>query len=214
LVRRAPAVDLIPSEAQGRPVVGVACCWIGDHQAGEAFLQPMRRARPPIVDLVARRPFTEHQGLLDPSFPPGIWIYSKASDVPALSDEVLDVLLGQGARVSSLRSAIIAWQLGGAVARVGRLETAFSSSRTGYLIDVVGATDSAEGFDEERSWARDCWEALTPHRTGTYVNWLMDEGQDSVRETYGVERYRRLQAVKRQYDPENFFRLNQNIVPV
>ena len=213
IVRRAPAVDLIPAELHGRPVIGVACCWVGEHDRGEAALAAMRRFGTPIIDLVSRRPFVEHQGLLDPSFPHGIWIYSKASDVAALSDGVLEVMLDHGARIRSLRSAMIAWQLGGAVARVGALDTAFSSTRSGYLVDVVGATDSADGFDVERLWARECWEAMAPHRTGAYVNWLMEEGDERVREVYGEERYRRLQAVKRRYDPENVFHLNQNIVP-
>jgi FAD/FMN-containing dehydrogenase len=213
IVRRAPAVDLIPAELHGRPVIGVACCWVGDHDRGEAVLEPMRRFGTPIVDLVSRRPFVEHQGLLDPSFPHGIWIYSKASDVAALTDDVLEVMLDHGARVRSLRSGMIAWQLGGAAARVGALDTAFSSTRSGYLVDVVGATDSVDGFDVERQWARHCWDALAPHRTGAYVNWLMEEGNERVREVYGEERYRRLQAVKRGYDPKNVFHLNQNIVP-
>jgi FAD/FMN-containing dehydrogenase len=213
VVRRAPAVDLIPAGLHGRPVIGVACCWTGDHERGEAVLKPMRQFGTPIVDLVSRRPFVEHQGLLDPSFPRGIWIYSKASDVAGLSDGVLEVMLDYGARVKSVQSGMIAWQLGGAVTRVGELETAFSSTRTGYLVDVLGATDSADGFDVERQWARDCWEALAPHRTGAYVNWLMEEGDERVREVYGEERYRRLQMVKRRYDPENVFRMNQNIVP-
>jgi FAD/FMN-containing dehydrogenase len=213
IVRRAPAVELIPADLHGRPVIGVACCWVGDREQGEAVLAPMRRFGTPIIDLVGHRPFVEHQGLLDPSFPHGIWIYSKASDVAALSDGVLEVMLEHGARVRSLRSGMIAWQLGGAVARVGALDTAFSSTRSGYLVDLLGATDSADGFDVERQWARDCWDALAPHRTGAYVNWLMEEGDERVREVYGEERYRRLQAVKRRYDPDNVFHLNQNVVP-
>jgi FAD/FMN-containing dehydrogenase len=213
LARRAPAIDLIPQALHGRHVIGVACCWLGREAEGEAALEPMRRFGRPVADLVAPRPFLEHQGMLDPSFPHGIWIYSKASDVPLLSDEVLDVLLSRSARMSSEVSGIIAWQLGGAVAEVGAEETAFSSSRSGYLVDIVGATDSAAGFDREREWARECWDALAPYRTGAYVNWMMEEGEHSVRASYGEARYRRLQAVKRRYDPRNVFRMNQNIIP-
>jgi FAD/FMN-containing dehydrogenase len=213
VVRRAPAVDLIPAAVHGRPVIGVACCWVGDHNRGEAVLEPMRRFGAPIVDLVSRRPFVEHQSLLDPSFPHGIWIYSKASDVEGLSDGVLQVMLDHGARIRSMQSGMIAWQLGGVAARVGQLETAFSSTRSGYLVDVIGGTASADGFDVERRWARGSWDALAPHRTGAYVNWLMEEGEERVREVYGDERYVRLQAVKSRYDPQNVFHLNQNIVP-
>jgi FAD/FMN-containing dehydrogenase len=78
---------------------------------------------------------------------------------------------------------------------------------------MLGATDSAAGFEHERDWARACWTALAPYHAGVYVNWLMDEGERRVREAYGEPRYERLQAVKRRYDPENVFRLNQNIRP-
>jgi FAD/FMN-containing dehydrogenase len=213
IVRRAPAVDLIPRELHGRHVIGVACCWVGSPEVGKGVLEPMRRFGTPVADLVALRPFVEHQGMLDPSFPHGIWIYSKASDVASLSDGVVDVMLTRGARIRSRLSGMIAWQLGGAVAELGAADTAFSSSRSGYLIDLLGATDSAEGFDVEREWARESWEALAPYRTGAYVNWLMEEGEQRVRESYGEARYRRLQAVKRRYDPRNVFRLNQNILP-
>jgi FAD/FMN-containing dehydrogenase len=213
IVRRAPAVELIPRELHGRHVIGVACCWLGPGEEGEAVLEPMRRFGILVADLVAPRPFVEHQGMLDASFPHGIWIYSKASDVPSLSHGVLGAMLTHGASIRSGLSGMIAWHLGGAVAEVGAADTAFSSSRSGYLIDLLGATDSSEGFDLEREWARECWEALAPYRTGAYVNWLMEEGEQRVRESYGEARYRRLQEVKRRYDPRNLFRLNQNILP-
>jgi FAD/FMN-containing dehydrogenase len=213
LLRRAPAVDLVPEALHGQQVVGVVCCWVGPVDRGEKILEPMRRFGSRVVDLIAPRAFVDHQALLDPSFPPGIWVHSKATDVRALSDDVLNILLEHAARVTSPRSAIIAWQLGGAVAHVGELDTPFGSRSSGYLVDIVGVTDSAEGFDQERDWARDCWSALAPHHAGVYVNWLMEEGERRVREAYGQPRYERLQAVKRRYDPENVFRMNQNIRP-
>jgi FAD/FMN-containing dehydrogenase len=212
LLRRAPAVDLVPQALHGQPVVGVVCCWAGPLDRGERILEPMRRFGSSALDLTAPRAFVDHQALLDPSFPPGIWVHSKATDVRALSDDVLSILLEHAARVTSPRSAIIAWQLGGAVALVGQLETPFGGRSSGYLVDIVGVTDSEEGFNKERDWARDCWSALAPHHAGVYVNWLMEEGERRVREAYG-ERYQRLQVLKRRYDPENVFRLNQNIRP-
>jgi FAD/FMN-containing dehydrogenase len=213
LLRRAPAVEMVPEALHGQQVVGIACCWAGPVDRGEKILEPMRRFGSRVVDLIAPRAFVDHQALFDPSFPPGIWVHSKATDVRALSDDVLSILLEHAARVTSLRSAIIAWQLGGAVARVGELDTPFGSRSSGYLVDIVGVTESAEGFEHERDWARDCWTALAPHHAGVYVNWLMEEGERRVREAYGEPRYERLQAVKRRYDPENVFRLNQNIRP-
>jgi hypothetical protein len=167
-----------------------------------------------VVDLIAARAFVEPQAMLDPAFPQGIWIYSKATDVTTLSDDVLDVMLDHAARAASPRSGIIAWQLGGAVARVGELETPFGGRSSGFLVDILGATDSSVGFEQERGWARDCWTALAPHHAGDYVNWLMEEGERRVREAYGEQRYARLQAVKRRYDPESVLHLNQNVRPV
>ena len=213
ILRRAPAVELIPKELRGQPVVGVVCCWAGPLDHGERVLEPMRRFGSPAVDLSGHRPFVEHQALFDPSFPRGLWAYSKATDLAALTDDVLAIILDYAARVSSPRSAVTAWQLGGAVARVGESETAFGSRSTTYMVDMLGATDAADGFEQERDWARDCWSALAPHHAGVYVNWLMEEGEQRVRQAYGEERYDRLRALKRRYDPDNLFRLNQNIPP-
>jgi FAD/FMN-containing dehydrogenase len=213
IMRRAPAVDLIPESLHGRPVIAVACCWIGGISAGESVLRPMRRFGSDSVDLVAPRPYVEHQGIFDPSFPHGMWVYSQAADVRALSDDALDVMLEHAVRIGSPRSTIVAWQLGGAVGRVGELDTAFGSRTSAYLVDILGSSDAADRFEREREWARECWAALRPHHAGVYVNWLMDEGTERVLEAYGEQRYRRLQAAKRRYDPENVFRLNQNIAP-
>jgi FAD/FMN-containing dehydrogenase len=213
VLRRAPAVDLVPKSLHGQPIVAVACCWAGSLDRGESVLEPMRRFGSRVVDLVAPRAFIEHQAMLDPSFPPGNWVYSKAADLRTLSDDVLGILLDYAARVASPRSGITAWQLGGSVARVGELETPFGSRQSAYVVDMYGVTDSPDGFEQERDWARDCWTALAPHHAGVYVNWLMEEGERRVREAYGEQRYARLQAVKRRYDPENVFRLNQNIRP-
>lgn len=215
VMRPAPSLDVIPPHLHGRPVVGVACCWVGDIGEGEWTLEPMRRfSSDDVVDLVEPRAYVDHQAMFDPSFPPGLWVYSKAADVNFLSDEVIDTLLVHAARITSPRSGIIAWQLGGAVARVGDLDTAFGSRASGYLVDILGASDDAPGFPEQREWARTAWAALAPNQAGVYVNWLMDEGEDGVRTAYGAERYARLRAIKRRYDPGNVFRLNQNIPPV
>ena len=103
--------------------------------------------------------------------------------------------------------------MGGAVARVGEDETAFNGRGAGFTFNINGNTATAEGFDEQRRWARDYWSALAPFHTSVYVNFLMDEGAARVREAYGAAKYERLRALKRKYDPANTFRLNQNIRP-
>jgi FAD/FMN-containing dehydrogenase len=104
-------------------------------------------------------------------------------------------------------------KLGGGVARVDDDATAFHGGGAGHTFNLTGVTETAEGFDREREWVRDFWSALRPHQTGVYVNFLMDEGEERVRQAYGPEKYDRLRALKDRYDPENLFRLNHNIPP-
>jgi len=213
IMRRAPMVEAVPERMRGKPAVLVASCWVGPLDRADRLLEPMRHAGAAPVDLSSVRSFVEHQSQFDPNFPQGMWAWSRATEVSALTDDVLDTMLQHASRIRSRRSAITAWQLGGAVARVGPLDTPFGSRSSAYLIDFLGGTDSADGFDSEQSWAHDGWTALAPHHAGAYVNWLMDEGEERVRQSYGAERYERLRELKRRYDPDNAFRLNANISP-
>ena len=92
-------------------------------------------------------------------------------------------------------------------------ETAFNGRSAGFTFNINGNSETADGFDAERDWARAYWSALAPYHTSTYVNFLMDEGAERIRQAYGAVKYNRLKTLKRTYDPENFFRLNQNIPP-
>jgi hypothetical protein len=105
------------------------------------------------------------------------------------------------------------FQLGGAIAGVGEDDTAFSGRSAGHTININATTETAEGFDQEREWSRNLWTELQPHHTGVYVNFLMDEGEDRIRQAYGAQKYERLKALKREYDPGNLFHRNQNISP-
>lgn len=213
ILRRAPALELVPEDVRGRPVVGIGACWIGPEDDGVRVLEPMRHAGSPVVEATQMRPFLEQQAMFDASFPHGIWVYSKAADLGGLTNGAIGVLLDNASRIRSPRSTMTAWHMGGAVARVGELDTAFGGRSSVHLVDIAGVTESEAGFAEERDWANASWSALTPHEVGVYVNWLMDEGEAHVRRAYGEERFRRLQELKRTYDPENVFRLNQNIPP-
>ena len=102
---------------------------------------------------------------------------------------------------------------GGAVAQIGEDETHFSGRSAGFMFNINGNSCTAEGFDAERDWARTYWSALAPYQSGMYVNFMMDEGEERVRHAYGPAKFDRLKALKRRYDPDNVFRLNQNIPP-
>ncbi|HET8592454.1 MAG TPA: FAD-binding oxidoreductase [Solirubrobacterales bacterium] len=211
--RKAPAVSFIPPEMQGEPVVSVVSCWCGSLEEGEKLIAPLRKFGSPLLDLCEPKPFLEHQAMFDPSFPHGWWYYMRACDVAELSDEVIDIAAEHSSRIISPLTAFPIWQMGGAVARVGEDETAFGGRAAGHTFNITSMTEGPEGFEAERDWARGFWSALEPHHTGVYVNFLMEEGEERVRQAYGAQRYDRLAALKRRYDPENLFRLNQNISP-
>jgi hypothetical protein len=155
----------------------------------------------------------EHQAMFDASFPEGWWYYFRSCDVAALTDEVIDITADHAQRIRSPLTAFPIFHLGGAVGRVGEDETAFSGRAAGHIFNINATTATRDGFEEEREWSRGLWSALQPFHRGAYVNFLMDEGQQRVRDAYGTSKYDRLRALKRRYDPDNFFRLNQNIPP-
>jgi FAD/FMN-containing dehydrogenase len=213
--RKAPALPFVPEELHGEPVVMVIPCWIGDLDEGEKFIKPLREFGNVVADVCMQKPYLMHQSMFDPSFVPGRWYYFRGLDAPELTDEMIDITVDYALRIKSPLSSFPLWQMGGAIARVGEDETAFGGRNAGVTYNIGCATDNAEGFAEERQWARDFWSALEKFQTGAYVNFMSDgeEGQDRIRAAYGSAKYDRLKALKRQWDPDNFFRINQNIPP-
>jgi hypothetical protein len=211
--RKAPATPFVPQELHGKLVVAVAACYAGPVEDGEKVLRPLKSFSSPVLDLCVPKPYVEHQAMFDPSFPHGWWYYVRACDVAELSDDVIDLTVEHSLRIGSPLTGFPIWQQGGAVARVDEDATAFGGRHAGYTFNISTITESADGFDEEREWSRGLWTALEPHHSTVYVNFLMEEGEERVRLAYGAARYDRLKTLKRTYDPENVFRLNQNIAP-
>ncbi|MGH3475751.1 MAG: FAD-binding oxidoreductase [Nocardioidaceae bacterium] len=211
--RKAPPIPAVPEELHGKPVVAVTCCWVGDLEAGERRLEPLRRFGTPLLDLCAPKPFVDHQAMFDPSYPAGRWYYFRSCDLATLSDGAIDGLAASAAEIESPHTSIPLFQLGGAVARVDEDDTGFTGRRSAHTVNIACATEGPAGFDAERDWLERTWSRLEPYSTSTYVNFLMDEGTDRIRATYGPAKYARLQALKRTYDPDNLFRRNQNVPP-
>jgi hypothetical protein len=211
--RRVLAVPTIPEELHGKHVVIVGTCYAGPVDEGESVLKPLREFGAPLLDGCVPMPFTKHQAILDPSFPHGWWYYIRSCNLAELTDEVIETLVDHGLRIASPVTVFSIFHLGGAVALVGEDETAFGGRDAGHTVNVIGITVTGEGFEQEREWARGLWTGLQPHHQNVYVNFLMEEGEDRIREAYGGAKYDRLKALKRKYDPNNFFRLNQNISP-
>jgi FAD/FMN-containing dehydrogenase len=159
------------------------------------------------------KPFLTHQSMFDPSFVPGRWYYFKSCDVAELSDEIIDITQERSLQIKSPLTSYPIWQMGGAISKVAEDETSFGGRNAGFTYNIGCSTETSEGFEEEREWARDFWSALEPWHQWVYVNFLEDADQDRIRSAYGAEKYDKLRALKRKYDPDNFFRINQNIPP-
>ena len=142
----------------------VVCCYAGSPRTARV-VQPLKRFGSPVLDLCAPKPFLDHQAMFDPSFPHGWWYYFRSCDVAELTDDVIDITVDHAMRIESPLTNFPIWQMGGAVSRVGEDETAFNGRGVGHTFNIAAATETAEGFDEEREWVRNFWSALEPHHT-------------------------------------------------
>jgi Berberine and berberine like len=201
----------VPAELVGRHVIAVAACYAGPVEAGARALRPLMSFDKPLLDLCGPKPYLAHQSMFDSGYPHGWWYYVRSCDVAELNDDPINIVAEHGRRIVSPITSMGLWQMGGAVARIGENETTFHGRSAGFTFNINGNSQTADGFDAERAWARAYWSALSPYHTGVCVNFLMDEGQERIRQSYGAAKYDQLKSLKRKYDPDNFFRLNQNI---
>jgi Berberine and berberine like len=173
-------------------------------------LRPLREIRTPAVDTIAPKPYVAHQAMFDPAYPHGRHYYWKAWKLPPLTD----VIVEHASAITSPQSAIPIFTLGGAVARTDDNHTAFTGRTAAHDIGFVASwlPDDPEP-ERHKTWARNAWESLRPFGHAVYVNFLVDEPPAQVKVAYGHRKYARLAVLKSKYDPDNFFRSNQNIAP-
>jgi len=153
------------------------------------------------------------QSLFDPLMPPGLRWYWKADFFKDFSEDAIALHLKHGSALPTPLSTMHIYPINGAAQRPGRNDTAFSFREASFAQVIVGIDPDPANDERNIAWARDYWQALHPHSAGgAYLNMIMDEGQDQVEAAYR-DNYGRLTAVKKKYDPNNFFRMNQNIVP-
>ena len=200
----------------GTPVVGMVVCYTGPTEDGDRILRPLKTLSPLLMDGIGMMPYTSAQKLVDDFYPKGLQSYWKSSFIEQISDEVIDTIVHYCSnRPSPMCHGLIEHQLGGAVSRIGREESAFNHRDLEYSFMSIGQCADASEAEACIRWAREFWDAMQPYSTGrVYVNYLgqeADEGADRVKTAYGPEKYQRLVALKNKYDPCNLFRLNQNI---
>jgi FAD/FMN-containing dehydrogenase len=203
-------------DAEGGTTVSVTVCWCGALDDGERVLRPLRAFGPPVDDAIGVMPYNTLQTGADERYPPGRHHYWKACWLADLSDEAIAVMLHFAAErpmTATGHVTIALQQLHGAAARVDPTATAFPHRHDLYdLLILAQWSDPAEA-EEHMVWTRAFFTAMQPFaERAVYVNDLGAEGEDRVREAYGVN-YARLAAIKATYDPTNLFRVNQNIRP-
>jgi len=213
VMRKAPAAPFVPPEFHGQPVIANLVVHSGDPTQAERDLAPLRSFAEPLADLVSRRPYTAVQALTDASWAPGFENYWKSDYLMGIPDGAIEVLTEHLATITSPLSDFKIAYLGGAAARLPD-DSALSHRKLPFLLNINTRWPLGDAPEPHIAWTRSLFERMRPFSEGkVYVNFLMDEGQDRVRAAYGPEKYERLVAVKRRYDPENFFSLNQNIKP-
>jgi FAD/FMN-containing dehydrogenase len=211
----APPFPFLPEDVHGEPIVMVGACYAGALEDGVEVVRPLKEFGSPIADLLEPKLYTALQAMFDPMVPHGWQRYWKSVELPPLTDDAIDTLVEHASAFTSPKSYCIVFQLGGALARVGEGETAYSQRDAAHNVNInaVWTPDDPEG-GRHVAWARDFFAAMQPHAGGrVYLNFLGDEGAERVRQAYGEQQYERLVELKRVYDPTNFFRLNQNIEP-
>lgn len=214
VMRKAPPLPFLPAEWHGREVVVLAAFHAGDMQVGERRLQPLRQFGHPIADVIGPHPYTAWQQAFDPLLTPGARNYWKSHDFVGLSDGLLDTLIAYAGRLPSPQCEIFVGQVGGAMNRTPASATAYPHREAEFIMNVHGRWSDPADDAACTAWARGLFRDAAPFATGgVYVNFMPADETDRVRGgAYGAN-YDRLVALKDRYDPENLFRLNQNIPP-
>ena len=205
-----------PAEARGVRVMALAAVYDGPAEEGEAVVRPLREFGSPLVDFSAQMPYRAVQTLYDGLFPKGRdRCYWKSLYLTGLDGSVIQDIVSQLDRRPSEMTFSSVWKFGGAVQRVAPGATPFGDRAMSYMLSIDSIWSKPADDAANIAWTRDFWSAMRRHSNGRlYLNFPgHGEGEDLVRDAFGKEVYARLAALKKKYDPTNFFRANQNILP-
>ena len=203
-------------DGSGTKLAAIIVCHAGSLEAGAAAVAPVKRFGSPVMDVIGPMPYTAVNMLFDAGFPRGALNYWKSNFLAALGDAAIDTMIERFAATPSPMSGLLLEHFHGAATRVGPTETAFPHRGVGYNFLTVGEWVDASATAANVAWAREAYAAMAPHfSAGRYVNYLnADEvGEDSAVSAAFGPNWKRLREVKRRYDPDNVFHLNQNIKP-
>jgi len=214
VLRQAPPLPFLPEKVHGEGIIALALVYAGEPKQGEKLIEPLRKFGTPLGEHVGVQPYTAWQQAFDPLLTSGARNYWKSHNFTKLEDGLFDTVIDSINRLPSPMCEIFFGALGGATSRPTPESTAYAHRDAQFVMNVHGRWENQ--VDDERciGWARDFFNASAPFASaGVYVNFLTADEGNRVRAAYGAN-YHRLAEVKRQYDPDNLFRINQNIAPI
>jgi FAD/FMN-containing dehydrogenase len=208
-----PPAPPFPEHLHMKKMCGIVWAYTGPATKAEETFKPIRGFKKPTLDFVGPIPQPALQTMFDALYPPGLQWYWRADFVNEISDDAIAQHLRFGNALPSMHSTMHLYPINGAASRVGKSDTAWNYRDATWAQVMVGVDPDPANNEKTISWTKSYYDALHPYSAGgAYVNFMMDEGEERVKATYG-DNYERLVAIKNKYDPDNLFRVNQNIKP-
>lgn len=213
VLRQAPPLPFLPAEFHGSDILVLAFLYVGDPETGKDLIAPLREFGGTLGEHVGAQPYVDWQKTFDPLLAPGARNYWKSHNFSTLDDALFDEVIRFIRTLPSPQCEIFFGAIGGATTRPASDATAYAARDARFVMNVHGRWDSASDDQACIKWARDFFKASAPYASpGVYVNFLTADETDRVRAAYG-QNYDRLARIKKAVDPQNLFRVNQNIVP-
>ncbi|MCZ2826180.1 MULTISPECIES: FAD-binding oxidoreductase [unclassified Modestobacter] len=209
----APPLPFVPEDRVGEPFVAVVSCWTGSAAEGEQVLDGLRQVARPVAEHVGPMPYAALNSAFDGLVPAGLQHYWKAAFVRELTDDAIAAHMEHGPKVPTVNSTVHLYPINGAVHDVAAEATAFGHRDASFAPVIAGMWPDPADNERNTAWVREYHAAIAPHsEEGGYVNFASADDQPRAGANYGAN-HGRLREVKRRYDPDNLFHLNQNIQP-
>jgi FAD/FMN-containing dehydrogenase len=213
-MRPAPPAPWLPKEIHGKPIVAMLACHSGHPDDGEKAVAPIKAFGKPVGDILVRRPYAQLQSMLDATQPKGRRYYWKSEYLPGIEPDLCEKVMAHAAKIPSPHSAVILFQLEGALNRLEGACSATGNRDARYVLNIAASWEQTDADHANIQWAREAWADMKTFSTGgTYINFLTaDEGRERIEAALGGG-IQRLAEVKGKWDPLNMFRTNRNIEP-
>jgi FAD/FMN-containing dehydrogenase len=209
----APPLPFIPEKRHGDTFMALVACWAGPVEKGERALKPWHDVAPVVAEFVGAMPYPALNSAFDGLVPPGLQHYWKANFVKELTNEAIEAHAEHGPKIPVMNSTMHIYPINGACHRVASDQTAFAYRDANFATVIAGMWPDPAQNTANIKWVKDYYDATAPHsESGGYINFMAEDDQSRIKDNYKGN-YKRLVDVKRKYDGDNLFHVNQNIKP-